>query len=89
MIHFLANLGDDNAADLAQDIGARDTVLLSTLGAAGRTLYTARAIKARQVSMAADSGNFSNCRRIRHAPGRAKAATGVGNTSHDGLDSRA
>lgn len=64
MIHFFANLGDDNAADLAQDIGAREAVLLSTPTATRRTLETARTIKNRQVPLAADNGNTAAIFRI-------------------------
>ena len=56
-ILFFANLGDDNATELTQEIGEREAVLLSAPGAARRTLDAAHAIQARQIPVAADNAN--------------------------------
>lgn len=54
---FFANLGDSNAGELAKETGPREAVLLSTPGAAKRTLDAARAVKSKGLPLAADNAN--------------------------------
>jgi hypothetical protein len=56
-IRFFSNLGDDNATEISRGLGAREAVLLSTPGAARRTLNAARAFESQLIPIAADNGN--------------------------------
>ena len=58
-IHFFANLSNDNAAELSKGMEAREAVLLSTPGAARKTLDTVRIINEQNILLAADNGNTS------------------------------
>ncbi len=56
-IRFFANLGEENARELATAAGSREAVLLSPNRAPNRVLQAAAAVKAAGIPLAADNGN--------------------------------
>lgn len=56
-MRFFANLGEENARELAAATGSREAVLLSPNGAPSRVLQAAAAVKAAGIPLAADNGN--------------------------------